>query len=172
VGLVLSTLLLQACTDTGASNADQPETLVAQYAARVDYLAPDFQLASFPNETPVKLSDFSGKPILINFWATTCEPCQDEMPRLATAYHTNQSKGLIILGVDTSESSTAIKKYLAGTNFDWTMLMDKEAKLIDSYGVAGYPTSFFIDRQGFIRAIQLGILDQTKLDQKLAKILN
>lgn len=164
--LLLLSLLLGACGDNAQAGG-----LVNDYAAKVNHLAPDFQLDDYSTGQPVKLSDFKGKPVLVNFWATWCPSCKVELPEIAQVYHQYKSQGLTVLGINMREDSQTIKNYLAGTDYNWTMLMDSNGQLVNNYGVVGYPTTFFIDRKGFIRYIYIGGLDDGTLKKQLSIIL-
>ena len=163
--LVVLLLILTACGDSSGSL-----TLVQEYAPRIGYLAPDFELKDYLGNS-FKLSDFKGKPVLINFWATWCPPCRAEMPEIEAAYHKYQKDGLVVLGINNRESDSTVKKYVEDGGFHWPMPMDYEGSVIGIYGVAAYPTSFFIDKQGFIVATQIGGMDKKGLEDRLFKIL-
>jgi len=163
--LIMLSLTLAACGD---NNNGQ---LVAEVAPRINYLAPDFSLKDYKGDT-IKLSDFKGKPVLINFWATWCPPCRAEMPEIEAAYRKYKEKsGLIVLGVDAREEAAAVKKYVADGSYSWYMPMDYAGEVITAYGVVAFPTSFFIDRQGYIRSSQTGGMDKKGLEERLSKIL-
>lgn len=161
---VLLLLVLTACGDSGSI------TLVREYAPRIGYLAPDFELKDYTGNS-FKLSDYKGKPVLINFWATWCPPCRAEMPEIEAAYRKYQKDGLVILGVNNRESDSTVKKYVEDGGFEWPMPMDYDGRVIGLYGVAAYPTSFFVDKQGFIVATQIGGMDKKGLEDRLSKIL-
>ncbi|MBN9392823.1 MAG: TlpA family protein disulfide reductase [Chloroflexi bacterium] len=162
--LILLSLVLAACGE------EAPQTLVREYAPRIGYLAPDFELKD-DHGSPVKLSDYKGKPVLINFWATWCPPCRAEMPEIEAAYRKYQSQGLVVLGIDAREDIPTVSKYVADGGYSWTMPMDYNGEIIATYGVAAFPTSFFVDRDGFIRATQVGGMDKRGLEDRLTKIL-
>lgn len=151
-------ILLSACGDTG------------QFVPKVGALAQDFQLNK-PDGSSVKLNEFKGKPVLLNFWATWCLPCRYEMPEIAAAYKQHQKEGLVILGVNLQEDAATIKKYSEENGYEWPMLLDPASHLKNSYNVVGYPTSIFIDRQGIIQAIYIGGMEGPTLTQQLTKIL-
>lgn len=163
--VILLALVLAACGDSGEVK------FVSEYAPRVGYLAPDFALNDYYGK-PVKLSDFKGKPVFMNFWATWCPPCRAEMPEIEAAYRKYQKDGLVVLGIDARENDETVKQFVEAGSFSWTMLMDFRGEQISNYGVIAFPTSFFIDRQGFIRATQVGGMDKRGIDERLAKILN
>lgn len=166
--VILLSLVLAACGDSAETS---PGKLVSEVAPRVNYLAPDFQLKDYQGNQ-VRLSNFKGKPVLINFWATWCPPCRAEMPEIEAAYRKYKEKyGLVVLGIDAREDNSSVKKYVEDGGYSWDMPMDYEGTVIANYGVAAFPTSFFVDRQGYIRATQIGGMDKKGLEDRLTKIL-
>ncbi len=158
-------MLLAACGNEATSNSP-----VREYAPRLYYLAPDFELKQ-PDGSALKLSSFKGKPVLINFWATWCAPCRVEMPEIASVYQQYKKDGLVVLGVNIKDELADVKKYIEDGGYSWPILMDYDSKVKDTYQVTGYPFSLFVDREGFIRAMQVGGMDKKGLEERLLKIL-
>ncbi len=136
---------------TRASNAPQVR-------AQVGSIAPDFELKDVNTGQMVKLSELRGRPVWVNFWASWCPPCAEEMPEMQKLYDQYRHSGLALLGVNVQESQEAVRSFTARGNFDWTFLLDPDGKVVDRYMVGGLPTHFFIDEQGAIRAIYAGAL--------------
>ncbi len=158
-------LLLTAC---GTSESEKVK-LVSEFSPRPGYLAPDFELKDY-NGKSVKLSNFKGKPVLINFWATWCPPCRAEMPEIQAAFRRYAGVGLVVLGVDAREDESTVKKYVEDGSYTWIMPLDQRGEVINTYRVTAFPTSFFVDREGFIQATQIGGMDKRGLEERLAKI--
>ncbi|MDQ3930821.1 MAG: redoxin domain-containing protein [Chloroflexota bacterium] len=125
--------------------------------AQVGSVAPDFELKDINTGQSVKLSELRGRPVWVNFWASWCPPCAQEMPEMQKLYDRYRQSGLALLGVDVQESEEAVRSFTAG-KFDWTFLIDSDGKVVDRYWVGGLPTHVFIDEQGVIRAIYAGAL--------------
>ena len=129
--------------------------------------APDFSLLDLRGRT-LELSSLRGKAVLINFWATWCEPCREELPlldRIAKKY----PDGLSVIGVETGDPEDAVRSYieaLAPTSI--TVLLDPSFAARDLYLVRGLPTSFFIDASGTVRQMKIGALDASEIDTILA----
>jgi peroxiredoxin len=130
--------------------------------------APDFKLININGE-PIKLSDLRGHPILINFWATWCGPCVLEMPLIQDRYQ-EYSTSLMVLAVDADEPYDNIRDFVYDTEITFEVLQDPDGRIQGLYNIQGYPTSFFIDTEGIIRAIQIGGLTGDQIDKDLLMI--
>jgi len=134
-------------------------------------LAPDFILPSISGEE-VKLSDFRGKPVLVNFWATWCPPCRAELPYLISAHNDYADQGLVILAVDIGENLSTVKDFVEQREIPLTVLLDSKNKTARAYHIGAIPTSFLIDRQGIIQEVRLGAFpDSESVAKSLHKIL-
>jgi cytochrome c biogenesis protein CcmG, thiol:disulfide interchange protein DsbE len=117
----------------------------------------------------VKLEDFSGTPVVINFWATWCKPCENEMP-LLVSIATKYSNSVQVIGINGEDDRISINKYAFEKGINYWMLLDPDAEVIRQYSVDGYPTTLFVDGQGVLRAIHIGELDADLLAGYLEKI--
>ncbi len=129
--------------------------------------APDFALRSLDDQV-VTLNAFRGKPIIVNFWATWCQPCTEEMPALQAKVASHPD--LVILGVDNVEPVVKVKPFVERLQIEFPVLLDQDGSVIEQYRVIGMPTSFFVDRSGVLRRIFTGALRQQDLDDGLAAI--
>ena len=111
--------------------------------------APDFTLSDMSGNK-VKLSSFEGKPVLLNFWATWCGYCRKERPHLNKVYNSYKNKGLVVISVATDRSVDKVKRYLENIPADFLVLTDKDQTAAAAYGIRGYPSSFLLDRKGYI----------------------
>jgi peroxiredoxin len=117
--------------------------------------APDFVLKDM-NGATISLSSLTGKVVLINFWATWCPPCRDEMPALNKLYNGYKNRGLVVLAVSTDRRESDVKKYLSRNSFDFPVLTDLDMKVSRQYKVFSMPTSFLLDKNGVIIKKYLG----------------
>jgi peroxiredoxin len=117
--------------------------------------APDFTL---PNEggQNLTLSDFSGQVVMINFWASWCAPCRQEMPLLDALYQRYQGLGFTFLGVNVEEDSGLATDWLSETPVNFPILFDRENRVSKLYDVIAMPSTVMIDRQGNMRFIHHG----------------
>ncbi len=135
--------------------------------------APDFTLPTLDG-TEVSLSQFHGQPVLINFWATWCLPCREEMPELVRSYEAHKSEGLMILGLNLAYSDTLpdVKAFAREFHITFPVLLDKEGKVAERlYPLPGVPTSIFINRDGTIERVQVGLMSGEQIDKFVAEIL-
>ncbi len=167
-------LSLAGCVPVSGSTAGQPTP--GQQGDIFAGLPKEGQRA--PNATLVdlqgsqlKISDFRGRPLIINFWATWCPPCRAEIPELDAVYREHRDKGLEVLGIDYGEDSQTVQGFLKGMEVSYRIVLDPYDEAADGYRIAALPTSFFVDSEGIIRAVHLGGMDRQAIEQKLAKIL-
>jgi peroxiredoxin len=126
-------------------------------APRQGFLAPDFELENESGQK-VRLSDFRGQPVLINFWASWCPPCQAEMPAMQQVHDAYAKQGYVILAVNTTfqDQKTAALAFVQEHGLTFPILFDLDGKTSNLYAVRSMPTSFFIDTQGIIRDVVIG----------------
>src|SRR5574337_233327 len=126
------------------------------------HLAPDFTLRTLEGKT-VRLSEFRGqKVVLINFWATWCPPCRLEMPTMQQIYSEYKAKGFEILGVNIEpDAQQEIRDFIKELRLTFPILLDPDMKVTRKFRVIGLPVSILIDRQGIVRAKEVGYHDWT-----------
>ena len=117
--------------------------------------APDFSLPDASAE-PVALADFQGQVVLINFWASWCGPCREEMPLLDELSSRYAPLGFTLLGVNVEEDSSAARGFLSGTPVSFPVLYDRENTVSKLYDVIAMPSTVIVDRAGQIRYIHHG----------------
>jgi peroxiredoxin len=134
--------------------------------------APDFTLKDL-NGTNVSLSSLKGKVVLLNFWASWCPPCKAEMPSMNKLYKEIRAKGFEIVAVSTDNSLSTIKEFLAKSRVDFTVLFDEKKTVSREYKVFSMPTTFLIDRNGFIVEKYYGEYDWTdpEVKKQIKKLL-
>lgn len=136
-----------------ASAKVHPDVVAPNLGAR----APDFAFEDLKGNT-VRLSDFRGQPVLLNFWATWCPPCRKEIPDLQ-AFHEQYGDRIKLLGINWGENVDEVKRFLARYDATYTNLMDEQGKFYVRYRLTGLPTSFWIDEEGIVRGFWLGAMD-------------
>ncbi len=137
--------------------------------------APAISLTSLQGQT-VKLSDFLGKPVLVNFFATWCGPCRSEMGYLQSVDQNPefQQAGFTLIEVNIQEDAGTVQKFLQDNGLDFSsLLLDTDAVAAQAYNVNGIPASFFIDRNGIIQKVKIGAYaDQTALERDVQALIN
>ena len=118
-------------------------------------LAGDFTLKTADGRT-VRLSEQRGKVVFINFWATWCPPCREEMPAMERLFQRTKNDGLVMLAVSVDGDPKAVTPFLAEQRFTFTVGLDPQMELANAYGVRALPASFIVDRQGHLAALALG----------------
>jgi peroxiredoxin len=127
--------------------------------------APDFVLSDL-NDKTFRLSDFRGKVVFLNFWATWCKPCREEMPSMEVLYKNFEKDGLVMMAVSIDRVTTTkdIPPFVKGLNLTFPILVDSWGKTDKPYKRMGVPETFLIDQEGVIREIVIGPRDWTRLD--------
>jgi peroxiredoxin len=150
--IIIVVLVLNGYISLGA-----PELPGAPPLAKLENgsLANDFALENL-NAEQVRLSDLRGKVVVVNFWATWCIPCVEEMPSFQEFQ--NQYPDFVMLGIDQEEGLEQVRTFLEGKGIDYQILLDYNAKVAGSYKVFMLPTTFFIDQEGMIRFRHYGTM--------------
>ncbi len=117
------------------------------------------------------LSQYRGKIVLLNFWATWCKPCTTEMPAMQTTYDRLREKGFVVLAVNELEDDAKVREHIQAYRHTFPVLMDRENRVANLYGVYGLPVSVFIDEAGVVQAyIKGGLLTEQKIEDEIAWI--
>jgi peroxiredoxin len=129
--------------------------LLASRALAAGTTAPDFSLPARDGST-VHLSELKGQVVMINFWATWCGPCRQEMPLLTQLQSKYEPLGFTLLAVNVEPDSAAAQDWLKGMAVDFPILFDRKNAVAESFGVQGMPSSVFLDRAGNVRYVHRG----------------
>ena len=134
-------------------------------------LAPDFELTDLKNKR-VKLSQYRGKVVVLNFWATWCPPCRKEIPDFIETYSNYREKGVEFLGIALDdEGKEVVAPFVSAKNINYPILIG-EPKVVSSYGgIEAVPTTFLIDREGRVQFHGEGAISRATLEKVLDKML-
>jgi thiol-disulfide isomerase/thioredoxin len=123
--------------------------------------APDFELLNLQGAA-VRLSDLRSKPVLINFWATWCAPCVLEMPNIQKYYERYPGE-FYVLAVNAGEDERKVETFAEDIGITFEILLDPGTELNDIYSLRGYPSSFFVDKDGIIQAVHVGMMTEDQI---------
>ena len=125
--------------------------------------AKDFKLKDL-NGKELSLSDLRGKKVFLNFWATWCPPCRNEMPEIEKLYQETKNSDLVIVSVEIGEPLSTVKPFIDQNEYNFKVLLDSDQSVATEYGISAIPTSFFIDKEGNIVSKNTGAMniDQMK----------
>ena len=171
VVLVVVALVVALMLVFGLKMARHSSTGMATGNAQMNGIAPDFTLQSLDGKT-VRLSDFRGKPVVLNFWATWCGPCKIEMPWFVDLQKQYGPAGLQFLGVAMDDASTKdIAEFAESMKVNYPILVGKES-VGDAYGgVQFLPETFYIDRNGKVVDKAFGLKGRGEIEDAIKKIL-
>ena len=122
--------------------------------------APAFALASDTGKS-IQLQDFRGRFVVLNFWATWCPPCIDELPSLNRFQQAFAARGVVVLGVSVDEDAAAYRRFLERVGVGFLTVRDPQRKVSHTYGTYKYPESYFVDREGKVVQKIIGKADWT-----------
>jgi peroxiredoxin len=140
---------------------------------KVGQLIPDFELPTLEEDRTVRLSNLRGSPVVINFWATWCAPCKQEMPLLVEQYNWNRGKGLRVLAIDTllNDNRDDMREFVAKHNMNFDVLVDETDAVAGGWEVMGLPTTFFVKPDGMVAKVHVGQLTADQLKEYMKLIM-
>lgn len=112
--------------------------------------APDFALPDLDRGGAVRLSDFRGRVVLVNFWATWCKPCEDEMPAMEKLYRELHPRGFELLAISVGEEASVVKAFRDGLGVTFPILLDGDKTVSSTWQTYAFPESLLVDRDGVI----------------------
>jgi len=130
--------------------------------------APDFTLTDLEGNT-VSLSDYSGQNVFLNFWASWCGPCRDEMPDMELI-HKDFEGEVVILAVNVGENAATASGFREDYELTFKILLDEKNEVASLYGVTGIPTSYFIDKEGNIMSGYVGTMDYDTMESYIIRL--
>ncbi len=172
VGVAIAAVVWQFDRPGAASSQSVTVTASANSAApEKGKPAPDFELKMIDGTT-ARLSDFAGKPVWINFWASWCPPCRAENPDIEEVYLAHKdAEGLVLLAPAIGEGRDSVAGYMERADLHYPVGADSDTQIAANYRVIGIPTHIFIDREGIVREIRVGAMSKKTMEKKLAQIL-
>ena len=154
---------LVACSLGGFPNQQDP----SQHSL-VNNPAKDFELENMEGEK-IRLSDYRGHVVVMNYWATWCGPCISEMPVFQKLFDQHNPE-LVVIGIDNQETVEEIRPYIDELNITYEILLDKDAQVHVDYQVFGLPTTIIVDQNGIIKVNHIGIMSEKQLKGYLKQL--
>jgi cytochrome c biogenesis protein CcmG/thiol:disulfide interchange protein DsbE len=168
----ITALSLSVCLLAGCSSSP---TLVRAASLKPDkerHVAPDFALKDADGKT-VHLSEYRGKAVLLDFWATWCPPCKLEIPWLIDLERKNKDRGFEVLGVSMDEEGwEVVKPFMKEVGMNYRVVIGNDSTAEMYGGVESLPTTFMIDREGKIASIHIGLTSRKEFENDVAQLLD
>ena len=153
-------------------NANEPDRTIEDALGRGERpAAAGFELPRLDGGGERSLTDYRGRVVVLNFWASWCDPCREESPLLDRWHRRIEPRGGIVLGIDVLDVADDARDFVEEYDLTYPQLRDTEADLLGDYGVTGYPETFVIDRRGRIAAAEKGPVDDEFLRREVLPLL-
>jgi peroxiredoxin len=155
---------LIAATPPSATNAQIQDVKVG---TRIGLTAPDFTLPTI-GDKEFKLSDYRGKNVILNFWATWCGPCRFEVPSLKALHDKYNDGSTVIVAVNSLDNPDSATSYASANGLNFIIPLDPRGAVSDLYDIRGMPTTFFINSRGVITSIKIGpFINMEEMEERL-----
>lgn len=132
--------------------------------------AMEFSVVDMKGQT-YQLSSLKGKGVMLNFFGTWCQPCEQEMPTLNAVYQKYKNKGVEFIAINNDEANLVVKAYMERLGITFPVVIDKDESIFSTYNVGALPTSVFINKDGEITNVSVGALTEDNLTQQLDKTI-
>ena len=156
-------------TVPNVSSDTEKEAPAKSITDAVKIAALDFKLIDL-NGKEVSLSDFKGKKVFLNFWASWCPPCISEMPDIEKLYTETKDSDLVILAVNLGEDKATVKDFSDTNKYNFKILLDTDQSVGKQYNISAIPTSYFIDKEGNIVSTVKGSISLEKMKSYISKL--
>ena len=143
-------------------------------STQVGRAAPDFLLQT-PDGDELRFSDLRGSPVLVNFWASWCTPCRQEMPEIVRAYDAAEPEGLVVVAINLQENSEQVLEFADEYGMRFPVVIDRRGQVAEAWRIGGpiegIPSSYFIDADGVVRGRVFGPMTAETIEEELAKVI-
>ncbi len=167
--ILLAAGFLIVLVNSGASQVANSN--ISTIPVTVNYAAPVLTLENIQGKTE-SLSDFSGKLVLVNNWATWCPPCKAEMPTLVAYYNQHAADGLMIVAIEAGDARDQVQKFADQYQMPFAVWVDPQTKALDAFKNQNLPSSYVIDRTGTVRLMWTGEINRETLEKFVTPLLN
>lgn len=154
-----------------ASNTNRTDGSLIQISPNynIKVKTADFKLKDL-NGREFSLSELKGKRVFLNFWATWCPPCRAEMPEIEQLYQETKNSDLVIIAVEIGGPLDTVKAFISQNKYNFKVLLDSDKSVAEQYGISSIPTSFFIDKDGYIAAKNTGAMDYSQMQEYIKSL--
>ena len=152
-----------------SSAVDIPNLVITATPMTAGNIAPPVTLTGL-NGKVYRLQDLHGKDVILNFWATWCPPCKQEMPLLETTNNQMKDRGIVVIGINDKEPIEEITPFIQNMGITFPIWLDPTERSFQDYQIVGLPTTYFIDRQGRLVDENIGPLNPAKMTDYLNKL--
>ncbi|HEX6799591.1 MAG TPA: TlpA disulfide reductase family protein [Ktedonobacterales bacterium] len=171
VVIVASVAILLRALLTPAAPPPPITSTPAAAAPQIGHYAPNVTLTDLSGHA-VQVAHWRGQVVVLNFWYVACQPCQFEMPALEREYLAEQTKGVVVVGINTADDASTIENFLHQLGVTYPVVRDPDLRAVTTYKITDTPTTFILDRQGVIRYKVVGPIDHTALQQDVNTLLS
>jgi len=166
---VLVAVGLLVAVVVAALSFGRPDVIVVTGSPLLGKPAPAFSLEGLHGGR-TSLADFRGRPLIVNFWASWCIPCREEFPLLRAALDRHAAAGLEVVGIVHDDDPASADHFAATYGATWPLALDPADEAWRAYGGTFLPLTFFVGRDGVVRAVSYGTPTEAALDAQIAKI--
>ena len=170
VGIVAGVLVAVLGDGSDSGGTTRPAA-VSGAGGEIGSIAPDFRLPALDGRGDVSLADYRGRPVIVNFWASWCNPCRKEFPLLKQALRDHRARRLAVIGVTYQDIPSDSRSFVKQRDATWPQGVDDGGAVASAFGVRAIPQSFFVRPDGRIATRVFGVTSESALAEPLAKLL-
>ncbi len=136
---------------------------------QIGHVAPDFKFV-LADGAEIKLSDYRGQKVILNFWASWCAPCKAEMPDLQNVYMKYRDQGVVILAINKEEDLATVEQFATQMGLSFPIIANEDGDISRQYGALGLPTTYFINSDGTVALLRKGVMDEAFILRELGQL--
>jgi len=155
-------------TNTNGPTADNTPTAIVDVGSK----APLFSQVNVMSSSTIDISKYQGTPIVLNFWATWCGPCKEELPHLEEAHSRYTPDNLLVIGINNGEEVTTVKAFANEYEITFPIIIDADQTIQYNYKIRGYPSTIFIDKHGYITKIHVGMMSAQEISIAVSSLVD
>jgi cytochrome c biogenesis protein CcmG, thiol:disulfide interchange protein DsbE len=171
VGLVAGVLVTVLDDGSESDGSTQRRGVTGAGGAEIGSTAPDFVLPALDGGEDIRLADFRGRPVIVNFWASWCNPCRDEFPLLKNALDDHRADRLAVIGVTYRDIPNDSRDFVKRMKAGWPQAVDDDRAVAEAFGVRSIPITFFVRPDGTIADRLFGFTSAAALDKPVDRLL-